>query len=81
MWMTARRRDLYSVRADSRACAAASSAGGIERQCREGGREGLAAWIARARWRVREPWPVPASRMVREGPSVGGEVGSAGGWT
>jgi hypothetical protein len=27
------------------------------------GGAGFAAWIARERWRVRAPWPVPASRI------------------
>lgn len=41
-----------------------------------GGFEGL---MARERWRVRLPWPVPASRICREGWLLGVLVGSFSG--
>lgn len=48
--------------------------------CELGGRGGgvkLAPWMARARCKVREPWPVPDSRISRGGvsvPSAGGAM-------
>lgn len=42
------------------------------------GSGGLAAWMARARWRVRAPCPVPASRISRGGSGFGGGVGGGG---
>ena len=38
-----------------------------------GGGAGLAAWMARARWRVSAPWPVPASKISRGGEGDGEE--------
>ena len=42
---------------------------------------GLAAAMARARCRVREPWPVPASRISRGGSSADVRLEGLGGST
>lgn len=62
---TARRVGRYAAHASASACACAGSAAEEGSEGARGGGAGLAPLIARARCRVRAPWPVPASKISR----------------